>query len=307
METSAHYIRVGVFVIIFTALLMISLLWLSVGLNSKVYNRYLVYMHESVSGLSIKAPVKYNGVEIGYVDAIRLYKKDPQKVRLVLSIESSTPIYGGTSAVLETQGLTGIAYIELKGGDMTQGLIKTPKGHKFPVIPSAPSLLFRLDAALDNLTSNIRNISSSLQAFLNPENAKAVQNTLQNFSSISDDLKQNSVKLDDLVDNAKITFQNTAEASKQLPGVMKSVQQSAQSIQKVSDNLVAVSAKADVILNNGAVATQTLNNQLMPQAVASMSSVQAVLNNLENVTQQLSQDPAVLIRGRQPPAPGPGE
>jgi phospholipid/cholesterol/gamma-HCH transport system substrate-binding protein len=307
METSAHYIRVGIFVIVFTAMLIVGLLWLSVGLNNKTYQRYLVYMHESVSGLSIKAPVKYNGVEIGYVDNIRLYKKDPQKVRLVLAIESKTPIYGGTSAVLETQGLTGIAYMELKGGDMSQGLLQVPKGHKYPIIPSAPSLLFRLDAALDNLTSNIRNISSSLQAFLNPENARAVQNTLQNFSSISDDLKQNSVKLDNLIDNAKITFQNTADASKQLPGVMQSVQQSAKSIQKMSDNLVAMSGKADVILRNGAVTTQTLNDQLMPEAVASMANIQTILNNLENVTQQMSQDPAVLIRGRQPPAPGPGE
>lgn len=300
METTAHYTRVGLFVVIFTLILIIGGLWLSVGLSGKSYHTYLVYMNESVSGLSIKAPVKYNGVEIGYVNDIELYTKNPQKVRLLLSIQDGTPIYKGTRAILDTQGLTGIAYLELKGGVVSQGLLVAKEGKKYPEIESAPSLLFRLDSALDNLTNNIKTISTSLKDFLNPQNAKAVSNTLQNFSAISDDLRRNSLKLDQVINNAQITLKNTAVASEQLPSVMTSIKQS-------SDQLAASASKANILLSNGSTAMETLNNQLMPQIINSMTNIQDIITNVKSVSQQMSADPSVIIRGKVPAPAGPGE
>ena len=307
METTAHYTRVGLFVILFTVALLIGGLWLSVGLSKKTYVTYVVYMHESISGLSVSAPVKYNGVEVGYVFRIDLYRKDPQNVRLLLNIEKGTPIYGGTSAVLETQGLTGIAYLELKGGVIDRGMIVAKKGHHYPEIPSAPSLLFRLDSALDNLTANIKDISNSLKAFLNSQNAQSVQDTLQNFSVISGNLERNSEKLDAILGNADITLKNTAAASQKLPDIMNSVQQSAQSIKQLSSQLTISANKADILLSNGSTAMQTVNNQLMPQLLSSLTDIQAVITNVKSVSAQMAVDPAVIIRGKAPAAAGPGE
>lgn len=300
MEVTAHYTRVGLFVIILTVIFIIGGLWLSVGLSGKSYNDYIVYMHESVSGLSIKAPVKYNGVEIGYVSEIDLYKKNPQNVRLMLEIQEGTPIYNGTKAILETQGLTGIAYLELKGGVVSQGLLVAKPGKKYPEIQSAPSLLFRLDSALDNLTVNIRDISTNLKEFLNSQNARAVQNTLQNFSSISDNLERNSVKLDQIMDNAQITLKNTADASKELPSMMASIKRS-------TDQLAVSANNANILLVNGATTMQTVNNQLMPQIISSMTNIQDIIANVKSVSQQMSQDPSVIIRGKVPAPAGPGE
>lgn len=307
METSAHYTRVGIFIIVFFIALVIGGLWLTVSLSGKSYNDYLVYMHESVSGLSAKAPVKYNGVEIGYVANISLYPKDPERVRLILAIEEGTPIYKGTKAVLETQGLTGIAYVELKGGNISQGLLHAKEGERYPVMESAPSLLFRLDAALDNLTTNMKDISTSLEDFLNPENAKAVQNTLQNFSRISNDLQRNSIKLDQIIDNAQITLQNTAAASQKLPNVIKNIQQGAQSLNDVSKQLTVSANKANILLSNGDSTIQTINNQLLPQLINSISDVQSIMNNAKTVSEDLAADPSVIIRGKTAPPPGPGE
>ncbi len=307
METTAHYTRVGLFVIFFTVALFISGLWLSVGLSKKTYVTYVLYMHESVSGLSVSAPVKYNGVEIGYVSKINLYLKNPQNVRLLLSIEEGTPIYNGTKAVLETQGLTGIAYLELKGGDIARGFIVPKKGKLYPEIPSAPSLLFRLDSALDNLTKNVTGISSSLKSFLDQENADAVRNTLQNFSKISENLERNSEQLDSIINNASITLKNTADASKQLPQVMDSVRQSAASIKQLTSQLATSATKADILLNNGSTAMQTVNSQLMPQLLVSLTDVQSIIANVKSVSAQMAVNPSVIIRGRQPAPAGPGE
>lgn len=307
METTAHYTRVGLFVLFFTIVLVIGGLWLSVGLSGKKFTTYVVYMHESVSGLTVKAPVKYNGVDIGYVDSIKLYRKNPQNVRLMLSIEEGTPIYKGTRAILETQGLTGLAYLELHGGIVNRGFLVAAPGKPYPIIESAPSLLFRLDSALDNLTVNIRDISTSLKDFLNPQNAQAVQNTLANFSTISNELANNAVKLNGIIDNAQITLNNTAHASEQLPGVMASIQQSSRSVQQLTRQLVDSANQANVVLVSGNTTMQTVNNQLMPQIIRSMSDIQTIISNMKSVSQQMAADPAVIIRGKQAAPAGPGE
>ena len=59
---------------------------------------------ESVAGLNLNAPVKYNGVEVGKVSDIRLDPVNPEKVRLTFAIEHGTPIKADTVAVLKDAG-----------------------------------------------------------------------------------------------------------------------------------------------------------------------------------------------------------
>ena len=93
------------------------MLWLSSGgAYRKAYDTYQAYMSESVSGLSLDAPVRYRGVEVGRVRKIALAPENIEQVQLTLDIERGTPVKEDTVAVLRVQGLTGIAYVELSGG-----------------------------------------------------------------------------------------------------------------------------------------------------------------------------------------------
>ncbi len=75
---------VGLFVVILTIAIVSIALWLTQNLQEKPYISYLVYMNESVAGLSIQAPVKYNGVDVGYVGNMKINLKNPQQVILQL-------------------------------------------------------------------------------------------------------------------------------------------------------------------------------------------------------------------------------
>lgn len=293
MENNPHYLRVGLFVIAFIAIFIVFCLWLTIGLSGKTYNTYAVYMKESVSGLSAKAPVKYNGVEVGYVSGISLYPKNPKLVMLKLDIDSRVKVFTTTKAVLETQGLTGIAYVELKGGTSRGSELERKKDEKYPVIQSAPSLMFRLDNALDDLTHNLNDISAGIKTVLNPTNTKALQDTIHNFKDMSDDLQRNSAKLDVIVDN-------TAQASKQLPQVMRSVESSAKSVENIASQLSSASTQADATM-------QHINNQVLPQVQSSVSDFQETMANLKSFSQELDQNPSIVVRGKQPSQPGPGE
>src|SRR4051812_33568951 len=117
MDSKVNFAAVGVFVIGLGAVLVAAILWLAAGgeLHKKA-DLYQSLSNESVAGLNLNAPVKYRGVDVGKVKDIQLVPDNPQQVQLVFAIEHGTPIRTDTIATLTTQGLTGIAFIELSGG-----------------------------------------------------------------------------------------------------------------------------------------------------------------------------------------------
>jgi phospholipid/cholesterol/gamma-HCH transport system substrate-binding protein len=112
MNTKVNYVVVGAFVVVLGAAVLAIVLWLGKSDYRGVYDRYYAYMQESVAGLSVNSTVKYRGVDVGRVKDIVLNPENPQEVRLTLDILHATPIKIDTVAVLETQGLTGLATVK---------------------------------------------------------------------------------------------------------------------------------------------------------------------------------------------------
>lgn len=202
METKGYYAAVGFFVIVLSAIGIIIGLWLSVGLNTKTYTEYAIYMQESVAGLSLSAPVKYNGVDVGTVKNISLLPADPNQVLIVIAVEINTPVNTATRATLRMQGVTGIAYIELSGGDHNAPPLTIQPGQQYPVIPATPSLLFRMDTAIDNLSENLQKVTESIGNIFTEENGRLLQDTLKNINSAS-------YRLNDAIGSAQFTIQRS--------------------------------------------------------------------------------------------------
>ena len=81
METKVNYAAVGLFVLALSAALVAGILWIaSGGAFQKHYDLYLAIEEESVAGLNLNAPVKYNGVDVGKVRDIRLDPRDQARV-----------------------------------------------------------------------------------------------------------------------------------------------------------------------------------------------------------------------------------
>src|SRR5262249_58821111 len=111
--------------------------WLAAGGElRRQLNPYQALSNESVSGLNVNAPVKFRGVDVGTVRDIRLVPDNPQQVRILLAIQRDAPIKTDTVATLRTQGLTGIAYIELSGGSPSAPRLVPEKPGDIPIIPT---------------------------------------------------------------------------------------------------------------------------------------------------------------------------
>ncbi len=153
MEPKVNYILVGSFVALLGAATLGAILWLGKTDYRGVYDRYYTFMRESVAGLSVNSTVKYRGVDVGRVKDIVLSPDNPEEVRLTLDIVRGTPIKTDTIAVLQTQGLTGLATLNLTGGSRDAPPLEVLEGQEYPVIKAGPSLFFRLDEAISRLLS----------------------------------------------------------------------------------------------------------------------------------------------------------
>jgi phospholipid/cholesterol/gamma-HCH transport system substrate-binding protein len=187
MEEKVNFAVVGVFVLVLSAALIGSVLWLSSGKTfGKSYDLYLTYMDESVAGLNLNAPVRYRGVEVGRVRKISLAPGNVEQVQLILAIESGTPVKVDTVATLSTQGLTGIAFVDLTGGSRDAPDLKNETEEGYPVIRSGPSLMVRLDASLIDIAETFKNTSRVSEDL--PTLVQRIQRSADVFDDMSNTL-----------------------------------------------------------------------------------------------------------------------
>jgi len=187
MEEKVNFAVVGVFVLVLGTALIGGVLWLSSGRSyGTSYDLYQTYMQESVAGLNLNAPVRYRGVEVGRVQRLVLAPDNVEQVQLTLAIESGTPIKADTVAVLSTQGLTGIAFVDLTGGSRGAPALETKAGEPYPVIRSGPSLMVRLDASLVDAAQTLKNVARMSENL--PQLTLRIQRSADIFDNMSNEL-----------------------------------------------------------------------------------------------------------------------
>jgi phospholipid/cholesterol/gamma-HCH transport system substrate-binding protein len=308
MEAKVNFAVVGAFVLILGAALIGGVLWLASGKSyGKAYDTYLVYMTESVSGLSLDAPVRYRGVNVGAVRRIALAPDDVERVRLTLAIERGTPIKQDTLAVLRTQGLTGIAHVELSGGSRDSPALAARPGEDHPVIRSGPSLMVRLDAAVTGLLDNLNRSSERLNALLDETNRGALKEILAQLNVLTKTVAARAAIIDDGVQNAAKTMENTARLTGELPQLVDRMRASADALERMANEVARAGAAAASTIEGAGAEGRRLAGETLPEARALLTELREVTASLRRIASEFERNPTVLLYGRPAARPGPGE
>ncbi|XZG71218.1 MlaD family protein [Chitinibacteraceae bacterium HSL-7] len=234
----SHYIRLGLFIIGAMVIGFVFLLAFGAGNWMSKSIRMETYFDESVQGLDVGSAVKYRGVALGNVSAIRFtgnkYEREPGQPQYVLVEMELKPdrfspgntkeltqevldeqIRRGMRISLAMQGLTGTSYLEIDYAD--------PKNNPhLPIawtpdelyIPSAHSTVTQIVAASQNVVAKLEKLDFA--ATLN--------------------------KLDTVLDTA-----NQQLAAAELGKVSASIQRVAHELERA--NLAATSQKAAKLLD----------------------------------------------------------
>ncbi|WP_156762659.1 MlaD family protein [Woeseia oceani] len=314
MDNKSSYTLAGAFVLVLGALFIWGILWIAAGGRPQSVNRYVVYMTESVSGLNVDSAVKYRGMQVGKVESIDIDHANPERIRLLLQVRDDTPITVDTMATLDYQGLTGLATVNLSGAASNSARLTRQGNEDYPVIRSEPSLFARLDSTTTDLIGSLILVSDNINALLDENNRENVAAALDNVAQLSANLAAQSERTQRIMDRVDASLANLQEASKHFPSLAEDARDSAQSITRMADRIHDASANLDAAAGQIATMVRQTGGDFAEFSAAALPEISAMLDELRITAEQLraaseelAKDPSVLVYGRQPPEPGPGE
>lgn len=252
MEPKQNHLMVGVFVIVAALGVLLFALWLADLKNSGEYTIYQTFTSESVNGLAVGSVVKYRGVDVGNVTAIEIPPRNPEKIQIIMRVDSDAPVTIGTISVLQMQGITGISYIELKGATANGNPIALKGNNKIPIIPSAPSEFRQIVDTVPDMLQKFTEVANKMGGFASEENQQrfaSILSNLENFStgvgaeneegrSLIQDLQQATVELGNAAGSIeRIASESRADTQR----ILKNSAETIDKIGKLTDNTAQLS------------------------------------------------------------------
>jgi phospholipid/cholesterol/gamma-HCH transport system substrate-binding protein len=314
METRAHYVAVGAFVLAMVFLAFVAVLWLAGTQFSSSFAHYDIYFEGPVSGLSQGGRVEYNGIPVGTVSDIEIMQ-DPEilteeggkPIRVTIEIKSSVQIHKDAAATIQTNILSGVSYILIQPGK-SNDLLEAQHGQRYPVIRSRRATLASLAARGPQLLDKLDVILDKVDDLLNDQNRQAVSATLDNIRNISKNVSDHS---DEIATNA-------AEALKSAAALFTALNSSYSGPDGLKDKLALVLDKASTGLAdfdklakglsetnhdfNGAVqdlrpGLKNFGQHTLGGVDSLVSEARQFIAGLGRLTSQIERDPTRLLFG----------
>ena len=300
METTrSERIKLGAFMLFCGVLICVFLGYVLKRYLSEQFDNYYTIFDTDVNGLFVDAKVKLNGISVGSVTSITINEKDLNQVVVAFKVQRGTPIKVGTRAGMTAgMNLTGEKQVILSGGNYDEPNV--PEGG---LVPAATSMFDQITGQVGDLFGKVTPIVDGLNRLLSEENAETLSRSLKNFEK---------------------TTENLSKLTEDLRKPLNTMSKSAASMQKILAEIeeAKLAAKADASITTlkeklDAIDTKGLNDNLMQTAESmnkltqrvdtmvyknedqvgnAVEELNTILENLEEFTQKIKNNPSVLIR-----------
>jgi phospholipid/cholesterol/gamma-HCH transport system substrate-binding protein len=304
MEARANYVAVGAFVLLVLSGLLIGSLWFARVQFETQYQYVETNVTGPVTGLGTGAVVRLNGIDVGRVAKIDLNPEDPTLVTLLLQVRTTTPIHSDAVASIESQGLTGVSYVEISGGTLNAPPLTAAPGQKYPQIASRPSLLQQVFNNAPELVARLLVIGDRLESLLDDKNRDAIAQTLGNIRDTTSVLKRRSGDLDQLITAGDTTFQNLADASASLKVLAANLEHSSgkgdqliDSAHDAFDHATKLASDLDALVQASRPGLRQLTTNGTAQLDELLAEVRRLVASLNRVSTGLERDPSRLLLG----------
>lgn len=302
METRANHIWVGLVTLLLLLGAALLTMWIA-GISRSASSEYDIFFKQSVDGLAKGSEVSFSGVPSGQVKDIELWERDPEFVRVRITVDKKVPILEGTTASVQGS-FTGVSTIQLTGAHKGAPPIVCPKENKratcpegVPVIPTRRSGLGEILSNAPLLLERLATLTERLTMVLSDKNQKSFENILANTDRLSGsladagpDVKRTMAELQATLRQANYTLASfeklTNSADTMLNdegnGLAKQLRQTLKSAQGAADELQST-------LADTRPAAKQLNERTLPAAEAMIRDLQATSKSLREVTDKLNE------------------
>ena len=298
METRANYIAIGLFTLAVVIGAFGFVYWMARFGGGGEKDAYDIVFRGSVSGLSRGSPVLFNGIRRGEVESLSLDPTNPQLVHARVRVEQGTPVKRDTRVALETQGLTGGAYVAFTGGSPEAGPPEPP------VLRAEPSGMQDIVAGAQRVLGKVDDVVTRLDRIV-AGNEQVLNDTLRNAEVLTRNLAESSTKISGVVDNVN-TF---TTAMRDLAGPAgrvvqrtetlvsaidpSALSQSLENIRAFSDTLANKSGDVGRLVDGANQAVARINTALegtegLGRSVKELTATaQAAIRDIERITRAI--------------------
>jgi phospholipid/cholesterol/gamma-HCH transport system substrate-binding protein len=312
METRAHYVAVGAFVLIAIFAAFASVIWLGGTAFRRELEPYYIFFRGSVAGLSRGSPVQYNGIPVGRVTDIRVDKDDLSQIQVTVAIDTNlVEIKTDARAYLETNILSGVSIVQIRGGTQRAPVLEVKEGYRYPVIRAAESEFERVKASLPELSADLKTVLQDLNAMLDAKNREAVADSLQNVRTLTGALASRSQEAGAVIANANTALGSANAAFGSLNTLLHHVDQDVDArgglkdrltqtlndYDRVASNLTDASRQLQSILAENRPGLHNFVDTTLPSIDDLVNDVQQLTGNLNQFVVQLQRDPTRLLFG----------
>jgi phospholipid/cholesterol/gamma-HCH transport system substrate-binding protein len=304
METRANYVAVGTFVLLCMVGLVAALLWLAGHQYSQAYNYYQTYFYGSVTGLGTGTPVRYNGIDVGRVTALDFDKDNPRLVVGTMEIRADLVIREDATASIESQGLTGGAYVEITGGSAKSPPLTVKDGQSYPVINSKPSPFEQLLANTPALMAKLGDIADKLADLLNETNRNAVAETLVNVRDATQVFARRSGDIDRMISNLATASKELDHTLADLHGVIvkaggatDQLDKTLASAETAAKRVTQLTGDLDDVVNTSKTELQDVTGEGATQLTTLIGELRPLVANLTRLSKDLEHQPTRLLFG----------
>jgi phospholipid/cholesterol/gamma-HCH transport system substrate-binding protein len=309
METTkAERIRLGIFVLIMSSLILGTAAFLIGKKITEKYTPYKTRFTESVDGLNPGAKVKLNGIVVGQVINLEVDPEDLTAVIVSFEVSSETPIKTTMTAnLIGGISLTGLKSIELSGGAPNDQSAK-----KGDFIRSSVSGLKQITGQVESISEKFEGILNNLLSLTDEHNQRrlaGISANLDNMTSRIDSvLAKNSKEINELPRQVSRFLENSNAAVTELrtmEGKIATVVTRLDSLALHADRKIQNMDIETMIksANDAAKAVELLakrGDQLIYRNQEDLSvtarHLREAVENLNDVSRQVKQNPSLLLR-----------
>ncbi|MES1195342.1 MAG: MlaD family protein [Steroidobacter sp.] len=297
MDRDANYVAVGAFTLLVIAMAVAFVMWYSDTGDHRDYTSYEIYFTGSVAGLNEGSAVRYLGVDVGNIRRITLSKDRPDKVKVVVAIDSTAPISGNTRASLGLQGITGLLFINLKQVPGEDGQLHG--GDRYPVIESQSSDIDAFLASLPQLAGRVAELIDNVNKVFSDDNVKAIGDTLNNLKRASNNLPHASEKVQSLLAELTETSSEIKTAAANINGMMNdvrpNVREAVTRLNAVSAQLASTTARLDEFMASSQAPLTHFTEQGMFEMERMLRDVRSAATEFRELSRSLKQTPSQLL------------
>lgn len=302
MENRSHALAAGFFMLILCIATVAAIWWL--GQRREEFDYYLLETRGNVTGLNTQAPVRYRGIRAGRVEDITTDDRDPRLIVVRISLASRFRLTRGTVAQLNTQGITGLAYVQLEDDGKNPEVLAAPDAEP-PRILLQPSLLEQLGAQAGDIAVQAGEVAIRLSRLLDDKNLRNFSRSLDNVAIASDGLKE----LPEVVASLRsaLSDANVRKLSATLAGLEQTAGEAAPLAHELRDMVRTVTTLATRLDRLTTETGAEVSGNTLPRINALTQELATASRGLTRLIELIERNPQSLVFGRSVAAPGPGE